>query len=81
MIEMASATAVEIFRHNVLSLMEDRGITQGTLSKAVGMSRPGLNRVLAGKEGLSMERAERIAGYFGFPLAALIADKFVLQAS
>ena len=73
---MASATAAEIFRHNVQTLMDERDINITDLAEATGMSRPGLSRVLSGKEGVTFERAERVASYFGFPLAALIADKF-----
>ena len=78
---MRATSAAEIFRHNVRMLMDDRGLTQAEVAEAIGTSAPNISRVLAGKEGITFERAERIANYFGYPLSALIADKFVKQTA
>ena len=73
---MASEPAVEIFRHNVTSLMDEREISISKMAMELGISRPGLSRLLAGDEGLTFDRAEKIADYLGIPLASLITEKF-----
>lgn len=73
---MAIEPASEVFRHNVLMLMEQQSLSQVKLARAIGTKGPTLNRVLAGKERVTLDRAERIAKHFGLPLSALIAEKF-----
>ena len=64
--------ALEAFRENVTATLTAKGITRTQLADTLGMSRPALSRVLHGHEGISLERAEKIANYLGVPLSELI---------
>ena len=44
------------------------GATITGMAEKLGMSRPALSRVLHGHEDISLDRAERIAGFFGLEL-------------
>lgn len=76
---MASAPASEIFRYNVRMIMASKNLTISAVAAAVGTSQSSLSNVLAGKEGVSFNRAERIAKHLGYELAAMIVEKFVEQ--
>lgn len=67
--------SLEAFRENLRDLMEKRGITMTQLADDLGMSRPSLSRVLHGHDGISLERADRIANYLGVPLGRLLRNR------
>lgn len=71
--DMASKTS-ELFRSNVRLLMRDRGLTITELAERSGTSRPGLSRILAGKDGATLERADKIAKALHVPLRELLSE-------
>lgn len=72
--------AAENFRFNVRALLDQRGLTITKLSGMCGVMRPGLSRILSNKEGVTLDRAEKIAKALGLPLSALISVKFDISA-
>lgn len=62
------------FRHNLLILMRARGMSQRQLSQATGIGQPGVCRILAGKEHVTLERAQRIADAFELTLPELLSE-------
>lgn len=77
---MPTSKASELFRHNVATVMADRGISHGDLATGIGTKRPAISKILAGREGVTLDRAERIAKFLGFPLSALVGDKIEQHA-
>lgn len=74
---MPSSRANDVFRANVQFLLDERGMSQRDLAAAVGVKPPTLSTILRGKEGVTLDRAERIAEALGVPLSALLTDLFV----
>jgi len=68
----ATSTAAQRFRANVLALLDAREITITQMAGDLGMSRPGVSRILHGHEDVTFARAERIAEFFGVELIALL---------
>lgn len=68
----ADSTSAERFRENVARLLESRGITITRMAHSLGMSRPGISRILHGHEDVTFSRAERIASFFELDLADLL---------
>lgn len=64
--------SLEAFRENLADEIERREIVLQTMADELGMSRPGLSRVIHGHDGITIERAERIADYLGVPLTRLL---------
>ena len=73
-------TAADRFRQNVRLLMDDRGLTITELAESVGTSRPGLSRILSGQDGVTLERAERIAKALKVRLSDLLEENFLIPA-
>lgn len=76
---MPSSKAADVFRHNVRLLMDDNGLTITALAEKIGTSRAGVSRILSGDDGVTLDRAERIATALGFPLASLLTEKISRQ--
>ncbi len=66
--------AAEILRNNLRAIMVERKLTIQDLADIAGTKRPNMSRILAGNEGLSIARAERIAEALGLTLADLITS-------
>lgn len=66
--------AAEIFRVNLRAIMVERGLSIQELANLVGTARPNMSRILSGGEGLSLDRAERMAEALGVPLTTLITS-------
>lgn len=64
--------SLEAFRENLADEIERREIVLQQMADDLGMSRPGLSRVLHGHDGITIERAERIADYLKIPLTRLL---------
>ncbi len=71
---MQESSAMVFLQRNIRLLLEARGMTQGQLAEAAGIPRPGLNRILHGTEGVTVERADRIAKAFGITLSDLLDE-------
>lgn len=59
---------------NVRSLLRTRGMSQRELAELAGMYEANVNRILQGKEGVTIERAERLAIALGVSLSDLVSD-------
>lgn len=73
--------AAEVFRENVRSVMESRDLNITELAILVGTSRPGMSRILSGEDGVTIERAERIAKALRIPLQKLFSKKLEMSGS
>jgi len=61
----ANSTAAERFRAHVWHYITAKNLTITKVADDLGMSRPGLSRILHGHEDLTFQRAEKISAYFG----------------
>lgn len=77
----ANSKSAKAFRENVVARMEELGVTITDMAEQLGMSRPGLSRVLNGHEDLTLSRAERIAGFLRTTLPDLLVQKKVRQTA
>lgn len=75
---MPRKSAQQLFSYNVRLLIAQRKLTQGEFAESVGLARPSFNRILAGKERVTLDRAERIAKALGLPLVVLITAQISL---
>ena len=64
--------AAEVFRANVRAIIHARGMSSAKLAEMTDIGAPGLCRILAGKEGVTLDRAERIADALNVPLTNLL---------
>jgi len=64
--------SAELFRRHVLEIMQDQDVSMQSVADKAGMKRPSLSRILAGKENVTLERAERIAHAIGVKLHELL---------
>lgn len=64
--------ATELFRTNVRETMNRKGLTIAKLASLAGTSASGMSCILSGKDGVTLERAERIATALESPLVALL---------
>jgi transcriptional regulator with XRE-family HTH domain len=67
--------ATNTFRENLRQVMETRDISQRDLAKQAGTGYPNLNRVLQGKQNVTLELADRIADALDISLTELLAKK------
>lgn len=70
-----SLNASELFRRNVKTVLDERGMTITQLAELTESSRPGLSRVLSGDDGITIERADKIAKALDFTLSELLEEK------
>jgi len=70
-----SSSASELFRRNVRTVLEERGMSIAELANVTKSSRPGLSRVLSGDDGITIERADKIAKALDFTLSELLEEK------
>lgn len=68
----ANSVSARRFRASILALIHERELTIQEVADQLGMSRPGLSRVLHGHEDVTFGRAEKIAGYFGLELCDVL---------
>lgn len=68
-------------QNNVRKLLADRGLSQGELATAAKISRPNLNRILQGKEKVTIERAERIAKALKISLPELLSENLEMSVA
>lgn len=68
-------TAMSRFTDNVLAILDDRGTTITWLAAECGISRPNLSKILNGREGVTLERAERIAEALSVELSDLVSKQ------
>lgn len=73
---MQQCVAMNNFRNNLRKAIEAAGMTQRDLADASGICYVNISRILGEKEGVTLERAERLANAVGIPLADMISAKF-----
>ena len=69
-----TGSAAEVFRANVQMIMRTRHLTITKLAEDSNTSRPGLSRILAAKDGVTLDRADSIAQALGVPLRELLSE-------
>ncbi|TXH43419.1 MAG: XRE family transcriptional regulator [Desulfurellales bacterium] len=69
-----------LFRKNVLSVIKERGITITQLAEKAETSRPAMSRILSGIDGVTLERADRVAHALGLEVSDLLAKKMKIPA-
>lgn len=73
-----------VLTQNIDKMLSERNLSRTALSKLIGNSQSGLNRVIASKESLSKNVAAKFAGFFEIPeenlQAWVLADKYSLKA-
>lgn len=67
--------ATDTFRENLRQMMESRAISQRELAIKAGTGYPNLNRVLRGKQNVTLELADRIADALDISLTDLLVKK------
>lgn len=74
-----STKAIDVFRANAATAMRFRGLTITELAAAAEVDRPNMSRILAGKEKVTIERAERIANALEIHLSDLLSENFKVE--
>ena len=67
--------ATNTFRENLREAMDARGISQRDLAEKAGTGYPNLNRVLTGKQNVTLELADRLADALDLTLTELLGKK------
>lgn len=67
--------AMFMFRKSVRQVMDQQDLTITELAERVGTSRSGMSCILSGKDGVTIERADRIAKALDVKLSDLISGK------
>lgn len=73
---MAECVAMNHFRKNMRLALDANGMTQQDLAVVSGISPVNISRILSGKEGVTLERAEKLSIAAGFPLSEMISAGF-----
>lgn len=72
-----------VFTQNIDNLLKEKKLSRTALSKLIGNSQSGLNRIIIGKEPLSENIAGKLAKFFKLPeedlQAWVLADKYNLK--
>ena len=58
----------------LIAIREERGVSQKCISKQVGISQPSYHNIEAGKRGLSVPVAKKIAAALGFDWTRFYED-------
>lgn len=69
---MQLVDSAEFFRINVTAALNEKGWSITELAEAIGSSRPGVSRIIHGHDGVTIERADRIAKALGKQLSHLL---------
>lgn len=68
------AQPAEVFRKNLDRVRHERGLTMEQLADICDTKRPNISRILSGNEGVSLDRAGRIAKALGLDICDLLAE-------
>lgn len=63
------------------TLMEDRGMTQGALAKALETRQPNVSRMLSGQHAIAKKTAEKLARIFRVPVSLFYEKRNRLEES
>lgn len=71
---MRQSDAMQSLRDNIRSVLAERGMLQKELAERCGIAASNLNRILNGKEKVTIQRAEKIAKALGVTLSELLQE-------
>lgn len=71
--------ALENFRMNLCEALQTLDVTQESLAEESSLSRPYINRVLAGKQEPSLTTCDKICDALGIPLAKMLDKTAVFR--
>jgi transcriptional regulator with XRE-family HTH domain len=71
---MAQSISMNRFKHNLKIAMKARGITQADLASVLNVKPPAISRMLNTREGITIERAEKLATAVGMTLSELFSE-------
>ncbi len=63
---MRNSSTMEDFSNKLRQAIDESGLTLRAAAAKIGMDHGNLSRILSGKEGVTLERAEHIAKKLGF---------------
>ena len=69
---MDNSPAMKTFSENVRTALTDYGWSIQDLADQCGIARPNLSRIIGGKEGVTLDRAERIASALDLELSDML---------
>jgi plasmid maintenance system antidote protein VapI len=72
---MQKSSTMENFINQISEIMRKRGLTLAATAELIGIDRGNLSRILNGKEGLTLDRADRIASSLGLELCVTLTEK------
>ena len=78
---MTKLSAMEQFTKTIRDLLESRGLSISAAARMIGMDHGNLSKILNNKEGLTLERAERIANQLGVTLCIEIKNSEKISAA
>ncbi len=81
MLEDNKMEVMETFSQNVMSILEHRGWTIQQLADECKMDRSNLSKILHGRDGCTLQRAQRIADALKTPLSKLVSEKSKILSS
>ena len=73
---MPQSVSMNLFRNNLKKALVAQGMTHQQLADAAGVRRTSISKILSGIEGVSLDRADRLAQAVGIPLSDLISSNF-----
>lgn len=74
-------TKTQLFITNVNAFIEADRLSVSEIARRAGVNRSELSDLLGGKQGVTIDRADKIAGAIGMPLDMLIAGPLKLAAT
>lgn len=78
---MTKLSAMEQFTKTIRDLLESRGLSISAAARMIGMDHGNLSKILNNKEGLTLERAERIANQLGVTLCIEVKNSEKISAA
>ena len=69
---MQNYTAMNQFAEQLRTIIDEAGLTMQAASVMIGIDKGNLSRIVNGKEGVTIERAERIANALGATISVKI---------
>jgi transcriptional regulator with XRE-family HTH domain len=73
---MPQSCVMNVFSTNIRQCLKAYGWTARDLCDATGIQEANMSRILNGKEGVSIERADKIAKALEVPLSDLLSESF-----
>lgn len=78
---MTNLSAMEQFTKTIREILESRGLSISAAARLMGMDHGNLSKILNNKEGLTLDRAERIANHLGVTLCIEVKNSEKISAA